>query len=638
MKTLFKRMSAGLLALFVVISLLPATLPAAKAATGTGYTSASDVQYVKNGQYVANWGARGEVCVFLSSYAQNFYTGSNTFETLSQLTGGSSQSNAPQSALYSALKSFMTSKHSNQTSYNATRSLFCYTDCVLSNYSKISSFYSGKTLSGTWDGGSTWNREHTWPNSKGLGGNDENDIMMLRPTSVSENSSRGNTAYGESGSYYKPDSENPPASVKGDVARIMLYVYVRWGNTGKMWGQSGVMENMNILLKWMKEDPVDTWEMGRNDAVQSITGTRNVFVDYPEFAWLLFGQDVPSGISTPSDNDGVTANPGGNTGSGGSSSGGNSGSTTDTSYTQVSTLNDGDKVLIVNPASGMALSMNKVATHYNAGVDISGGFGSITDSEIFTVKKNTDGSYSFTSASGKKLAMGDSFTSMNETGTNDKWTLSSAGSNQFYLLNAGRGLYLEWYASKGNWSAYNPGSPSSLNQDYALAFYVKTTAGSNPTPPTTNPPATQPPATNPPATNPPATNPPATQGSGSTTTPPATQPSQDTTTPPASQPGTSEGTQTSSPATQPGQSGQPGQPAPLPMASVNPDDYFVKDDSSKNTIIVVVAALAVALIGGGVAVYFFVIKPKKNIAPAAMDISEEIPTEENPEDPTENNE
>ena len=640
MKTLFKRMSAGLLALFVVISLLPISISAAHSivTTPTGYTSASDVHYVTSGKYIANWGARGEVCVFLSTYAQNFYTGSNTFESLSALSGGSSQSNAPQSALYSALKSLMSSKQTYQTSYSATKELYRYTDCLRGDYSQISSFYSGRMMSGSW--GSGWNREHTWPDSKGLGGNDENDIMMLRPTWESENSSRGNTAYGSGSGYF-----DPGVDVRGDCARIFLYVYTRWGNTNgngsySTWGTRGVMENLTVLLDWMEEDPVDTWEMGRNDAVQAITGTRNVFVDYPEFAWLLFGQDVPAGISTPSDNDGVTANPGGNTGSGGSSSGGNSGSTTDTSYTQVSTLNDGDKVLIVNPASGMALSMNKVATHYNAGVDISGGFGSITDSEIFTVKKNTDGSYSFTSASGKKLAMGDSYSSMNETGTNDKWTLSDAGSNQFYLLNAGRGLYLEWYASKGNWSAYKP---DSLTQDYVLAFYVKTTAGSNPTPPTTNPPATnppatQPPATNPPATNPPATNPPATQGSGNTTTPPATQPSQDTTTPPASQPGTSEGTQSSSSTTQPGQSGQPGQPAPLPMASVNPDDYFVKDDSSKNTIIVVVAALAVALIGGGVAVYFFVIKPRKNITPAAMDISEEIPTEENPEDPTENNE
>ncbi len=273
--------------------------------TPTGYTKASDVVYKTSGKYIANWGARGEDCVFLSPKAESFYTGSYTYEKLSQNSGGTSQNDAKNSALYSALKSFMTSKHSHQTSYGETRDLYKYTDCVRNDTSKISSFYSGATVSGTWDSGSTWNREHTWPNSKGLNCKDEDDIMMLRPTKVSENSSRGNTAYGQSGSYY-----DPGVDVRGDCARIVLYVYVRWGNTGKMWGTGGVMENMNVLLSWMEQDPVDTWEMGRNDAVQAITGTRNVFVDYPEFAFQLFGKSVPSGMTTPS---GGAGNGGGTT-------------------------------------------------------------------------------------------------------------------------------------------------------------------------------------------------------------------------------------------------------------------------------------------------------------------------------------
>ncbi len=305
----------SLAAALVGAMLLPSFAITARAAepkagtNGTGYTSAQQVKYVTSGKYIANWGARGEDCSFLSTYAESFYTGSYTYEVLSEKNGGSSQSNAYQSALYSSLKSLMTSKHKHETSYGETKELYRYTDCLKSQYSNISSFYSGKTLSGNW--GTGWNREHTWPNSKGLGGDDEDDIMMLRPTWEQENSSRGNTAYGESGSYFNPDCENPPASVKGDCARITLYVYTRWGNTSKMWGTSGVMESMNVLLKWMEEDPVDTWEMGRNDAVQAITGTRNVFVDYPEYAWLLFGKQIPSDMSTPSGiaNDGVITPP-----------------------------------------------------------------------------------------------------------------------------------------------------------------------------------------------------------------------------------------------------------------------------------------------------------------------------------------
>jgi hypothetical protein len=61
-------------------------------------------------------------------------------------------------------------------------------------------------------------------------------------------------------------------------------------------------------------DPVDTWEMGRNEVVEAYQGNRNVFIDYPELAWLLFGEEVPDDMVTPS---GIAKNgaQGGNTGS-----------------------------------------------------------------------------------------------------------------------------------------------------------------------------------------------------------------------------------------------------------------------------------------------------------------------------------
>ena len=261
----------------------------------TGYTSAGDVDYVIVDGTVVNWGARGEDATFLSTYAESYYTGDYTWDILSALSGGTGTADAYESDLYEALRDMMVAKNHTILTYQQTRPYYQYTDCVSGNYSQLSSFYSGKMVNGVWDSGKTYNREHTWPNSKGLGGSDEDDIMMLRPTISSENSSRGNKAYGESSGYF-----DPGADVHGDCARILLYTYVRWGNTGKMWGTSGVMENLDILLKWMEEDPVDTWEMGRNDAVESITGVRNVFVDYPEYAWLIFGQEVPENMVTPS--------------------------------------------------------------------------------------------------------------------------------------------------------------------------------------------------------------------------------------------------------------------------------------------------------------------------------------------------
>ena len=267
--------------------------------TATGYTQASDVNYITDtvsGKSVyRNWGARGEVASFLTTKAAAYYNSSITYSVLSQNAGGTSQSNAPSSALYSSLQSMMKSKHKYETSYNATRDFYGHTDGVGNVATKLSTFYTGQLVNSTWDGGSTYNREHTWPNSKGLAGNDENDIMMLRPESPSANSSRGNKAYGQSSNYFDPGE-----SVRGDVARIVLYVYVRWGNTSYMWGTSGVMESVTVLLNWMQEDPVDTWELARNDVVESITGVRNVFIDYPEYAYLLFGYSVPTTMSTPS--------------------------------------------------------------------------------------------------------------------------------------------------------------------------------------------------------------------------------------------------------------------------------------------------------------------------------------------------
>ncbi len=278
--------------------------------------------------YVANWGIREEVATELSSAAKKFYTGSNTFAVFSKMQGGSGTSGVTSSPLYDALQEFMDSKQHWITSYNDTRSLYRYTDCQNGDTSVISSFYSGKSIGPAWDSGATWNREHTWPNSKGEG-NSENDIMMLRPTSISENSSRGNKAYGEKSGFYDPNEQSGGKyDLRGDVCRIALYVYVRWGgstNQSHLWGSGGVIQDLDLMLRWMQEDPVDTWELGRNDAVQSITGTRNVFVDYPELAFLLFGQAVPSTMVTPS---GEASNGVSGGGSQGGNEGGNQGGTT----------------------------------------------------------------------------------------------------------------------------------------------------------------------------------------------------------------------------------------------------------------------------------------------------------------------
>lgn len=313
---LLKRCGSVMMILALVLSLFSFSVSASPASSqiitaATGYTSASDVEYlITNGSFydpvaktnvqksvIANWGARGEDCVFLSTYATEYYTGEYTYDRLSMLSGGT-QSSANKSDLYQALQELMTSTHTYYTEYDSSkniRAFYCYTDCVSNDISQVSILYRGNIVTSTWNQGKTWNQEHVWPQSKCLSDRQVGDIMHLRPANPSENSSRGNTAYGVSSGYY-----DPGVSVRGDCARTVLYMYVRWGNSTYMWGSGGVIESLDILLQWMEEDPVDTWEMGRNDSVESITGVRNVFVDYPELAFLLFDEEIPTDMVTPS--------------------------------------------------------------------------------------------------------------------------------------------------------------------------------------------------------------------------------------------------------------------------------------------------------------------------------------------------
>ena len=304
MKRFFKFALTVVLVVLVCNCLMFATVASAQTIStpATGYTKASDVDYVTVGNNVANWGARGEVATFLTTYANSYYVGINTYENWKYSTGGTTNDDTPDSPLYLLLKSCLKDHHTHETTYGEVRYQLKYTDCVSSDTTKISAFYSGRIVDSTWDYGATYNREHIWPASKSIGGRPDNsdagdsaDIMTLRPAVPDVNGARSNTAYGESAGFYDPGE-----SVRGDCARMVLYAYVRWGITWRAFGKDGVIESIDLMLKWMQEDPVDTWEMGRNDAVQAITGVRNVFVDYPQLAWQLFSRDIPVGMQTPS--------------------------------------------------------------------------------------------------------------------------------------------------------------------------------------------------------------------------------------------------------------------------------------------------------------------------------------------------
>ena len=149
--------------------------------------------------------------------------------------------------------------------------------------------------------GTQWNREHVYAKSLGnpnLGTSGPGaDAHHLRPADISFNSQRGSKKFANgagnagsvSGGWYPGDEW------KGDVARMMMYMYLRYGNqclpTGVGTG-STMASDANMLamfIQWNVDDPVSDFEKQRNPILEGIQGNRNPFIDNPAFATEIWG-------------------------------------------------------------------------------------------------------------------------------------------------------------------------------------------------------------------------------------------------------------------------------------------------------------------------------------------------------------
>lgn len=205
-------------------------------------------------------------------------------------------------------------------------------DYSSSDPSKIIDFYTGAVIDGEWAPSSNWNREHVWCQSHGWWGEAENskrnggtDLHHLRPENPNINSSRNNSLYGEvserdskakyytlSGTSYlygyldgnidpRPSTSSkegvfePTDRMKGDVARIIMYLLVRYKDvatpvTNIIYTSEGTPEaSYALLLKWHEQDPVSNFEIRRNHKTDEIQGNRNPFIDYPYYAKAIWG-------------------------------------------------------------------------------------------------------------------------------------------------------------------------------------------------------------------------------------------------------------------------------------------------------------------------------------------------------------
>jgi len=147
-----------------------------------------------------------------------------------------------------------------------------------------------------------WNREHVYPkslatpdletDSAGAG----TDLHNLRAADSQMNSTRNNSEF-ESGSGNSGLTTNgfyPGDEYKGDVARIIMYMYTRYpsqcaaNNVG--YGNSTYNSNIpDIFLEWNEADPVSDFETARNDIIYSYQGNRNPFIDNAFLAYLIWG-------------------------------------------------------------------------------------------------------------------------------------------------------------------------------------------------------------------------------------------------------------------------------------------------------------------------------------------------------------
>ncbi len=168
-----------------------------------------------------------------------------------------------------------------------------------------------------------WNREHVWAKSHGFPSSSASaysDIHHLRPTDISINASRGNLDFDNSDSPLSEAPENrvdgdsfePRDAVKGDVARIVFYMDTRYEGFDSVTPDLQVVNYLTssgqsklgklcTLLSWNENDPVDEFELKRNNTIYEFQGNRNPFIDHPEWVSKVYTQECSDETNPPID-------------------------------------------------------------------------------------------------------------------------------------------------------------------------------------------------------------------------------------------------------------------------------------------------------------------------------------------------
>ena len=197
--------------------------------------------------------------------------------------------------------------HQSTLTYSQVWNALKDTDEDPADPSRVILLYTGRSQSENDHGGGAdqWNREHVWAKSHGGFGTATGpgtDLHHLRPADVSVNSVRGNKDFDNGGAevaeapgnYTDSDSFEPRDAVKGDVARMIFYMAVRYEGDDSFAdlepndqvdnGSAPYIGRLTVLKQWSLEDPPDAFERHRNDVIfDAYQHNRNPFIDHPEW-------------------------------------------------------------------------------------------------------------------------------------------------------------------------------------------------------------------------------------------------------------------------------------------------------------------------------------------------------------------
>lgn len=175
--------------------------------------------------------------------------------------------------------------------------------------------YNAGMECGNYNGeGQCYNREHSFPASWFSNATPMyTDLFHLYPTDGYVNNRRSNYPFGKvsnatwtsmngskvgnnTSSGYSGVVFEPIDAYKGDFARTMFYMAVRYYGQDNTWPGSPMTDKsqlkpwaLELMKAWHLQDPVSQKEINRNNAVYNIQSNRNPFIDHPEFVWTIWG-------------------------------------------------------------------------------------------------------------------------------------------------------------------------------------------------------------------------------------------------------------------------------------------------------------------------------------------------------------